>query len=198
MSPPASTSVPVARPRELDEITLARAQRGEDGACRALLAFYQRPVFALLGRLLGAGADRGAVEDLAQETFLRAFRALPDFDPRGPARLSTWLLTIATRLALDQLRRTPLVLLPLAAALDRAAASQADEGLLRKGLAAAIAEAVAGLPPEYRAAFVLREFHQMECQEIASALKIGPDTVRSRLARARAALREALAEMRDE
>jgi RNA polymerase sigma-70 factor (ECF subfamily) len=185
-------------PRELDELTVARAQAGDDGACRAFLAFYQRPVFALLGRLLGRGSHRGAIEDLAQETFLRAFKALPQFDQQGPARLSTWLLTIATRLALDQLRRAPLMLVPLAAAHAQPAVERADERVVRQGLAAAIGAAVENLSPEYRAAFVLREFHELECSEIAMVLKIEADTVRSRLARARAALREALAEMRDD
>ena len=192
------TSWPAPRARELDEPTLARAQSGEDAACRAFVGFYHRQVFALLGRMLGRGGQRGTIEDLAQETFLRAFRALPGFDRRGPARLSTWLLTIATHLALDQLRRAPLPLLPLAAAQGRAAAERADDGVVRKGLAAAIVAAVEKLSPEYRAAFVLRECHEMECSEIAAVLEIEPDTVRSRLSRARAALREALAEMRDD
>src|SRR5262245_9009014 len=91
---------PVAH--ELDEVTLARAKRGDERACRAFVETYQRQVFALISRLLGR---QPLVEDLAQETFLRAFRALASFDPRGPARLSTWLLTIASRLALDELRR---------------------------------------------------------------------------------------------
>src|SRR5262245_42484489 len=84
---------------ELDQVTLARAQRGDEGACRTLVVTYQRPVFALLSRIL-----RRNVDDLAQETFLRVFRALPRFRPAGPARLSTWILTIATRLAIDELR----------------------------------------------------------------------------------------------
>src|SRR5215831_16089459 len=89
---------------ELDDLTLARAQRGDEPACRTLVERYQRPVFALLGRMCG----HARVEDLAQETFLRVFRALPRFDRSGPARLSTWILTVATRLALDELRRRPL------------------------------------------------------------------------------------------
>jgi RNA polymerase sigma-70 factor (ECF subfamily) len=204
MAPPArdptalTTPRPAPRGRELDEATLARAQAGDPAACRALLGFYQGQVFALLGRMLGRRGQRNTIEDLAQETFLRAFRALPGFDRSGPARLSTWLLTIATRLALDQLRRAPLPLLPLAAAQGRAAAERADDGVVRRGLAAAIAGAVERLSPEYRAAFVLRECHEMECSEIAAVLEIEPDTVRSRLARARAALREALAEMHDD
>ena len=194
----APVPVPPARARELDEVTLKGAQRGDDRAARALVACYQRPVFALLGRLLGRSGRHGVVEDLAQETFLRAFKALPQFDAAGPARLSTWLLTIAARLALDELRRRPLLLLPLAAAGEPVGSERADEAVVRRGLADAIARAVEALPPDYRAAFVLRECHEMECAEIAAVLKINHDTVRSRLARARVALRAALAEMHDE
>jgi RNA polymerase sigma-70 factor (ECF subfamily) len=180
--------------RELDRPTLARAQRGDEAACRTLVACYHRAVFALLWRMLGPGGRGDVVEDLAQETFLRAFRALAGFDAAGPARLSTWLLTIATRLALDELRRHAPVLAPLEAASHHAAEERTDAGVLRRSLALAITRAVEGLSPEYRAAFVLREFHDLACEEIASALKIEPDTVRSRLSRARAALRTALAE----
>lgn len=191
-------SAPAGRSRELDQLTIARAQRGEDAACRALLACYQRPVFALLGRVLGRTGQRGVIEDLAQETFLRAFRALPEFECGGPARLSTWLLTIATRLALDHLRRRPLLVLPLAAAAGQPAQERADDTAVRQAIGAAIADAVEGLAPEYRAAFVLREFHEMAVSEVAAALDIPPDTVRSRLSRARAALRTALADLYDD
>src|SRR5215470_592892 len=91
--------------RELDDVTLARAQRGEAAAWRALVEHYQRAVFALLSRMLAPSGRAALVEDLAQETFLRAFRALPAFDRGGRARLSTWILTIATRLGIDELRR---------------------------------------------------------------------------------------------
>src|SRR5512143_4044866 len=87
-----------ARTSELDRATLLRCKAGDPMAFRALVARYERPVFALLSRIVGRGPE---VEDLAQETFLRAHRALPRFDLDGPARVSTWLLTIATRLALD-------------------------------------------------------------------------------------------------
>jgi RNA polymerase sigma-70 factor, ECF subfamily len=200
-SPPAPDAPPPARAperRELDPPTLARAQRGDEAACRALVACYHRAVFALLWRMLGPDGRGGLVEDLAQETFLRAFRALPGFDAAGPARLSSWLLTIATHLALDELRRHAPPTAPLEAASHHAADERTDIGALRRGLAVAITRAVEGLSPEYRAAFVLREFHHLECTEIAAALKIEPDTVRSRLSRARAALRTALAEIQND
>lgn len=192
-------SQPARRARELDEVTLARAQRGEAAACRALVEAYQHPVFALLSRLLGPSGRAGLVEDLAQETFLRAFRALPAFDRAGRARLSTWILTIATRLALDELRRPRLATEPfdLASAVVPGPA-RADADLERGTLRAALRRAISDLTPEYRAAFLLRELHELGYDEIARALGIDMGTVKSRLARARAALRAALGEVHDE
>src|SRR5215470_7423239 len=97
----------VASPDELDDLTLARAQRGEQAAFRELVLRYQQRVFALLWRMLGARAERGTVEDLAQDTFVNVHRGLGRFRPGGPARLGTWILTIATRVALNHLRRAP-------------------------------------------------------------------------------------------
>lgn len=181
------------RGAELDDVTLARAQRGEPAAWRALVEFHQGAVFALLGRMLGGGR-RAQVEDLAQETFLAVFRQLAGFSPLGPARLSTWILTIASRRAIDELRRMPASAL---AADDLAPPDRgrADDVLVRRRLARAIDRALAGLSPEYRAAFVLRELHGLEYGEIARALEIDLGTVKSRLARARAGLRTALAEV---
>lgn len=182
-----------AEPRaELDELTLRRAQRGEPAACRALVERYQRPVFALLHRMLGQ-EDR--VEDLAQETFLQVFRALSGFAPLGPARLSTWILTIASRRAIDELRRgTRATEVPLENAADPVAPSAADDSARQAALAAQVAAAVAAMAPEFRAAFLLRVYHGLEYGEIARALDIDLGTVKSRLARARAELRRALGE----
>src|SRR2546423_1000368 len=95
-------ALPLRDDSELDELTLRRAQRGDGGGGRGPGEGGQRPVFALISRMIGHGP---AVEDLAQDTFLKAFRALGRFDPAGAARLSTWLLTIAARLAVDHARR---------------------------------------------------------------------------------------------
>jgi RNA polymerase sigma-70 factor (ECF subfamily) len=181
---------------ELDQVTLARAQRGEEGACRALVERYQGPVFALLSRMLG-GARRELREDLAQETFLRVFRALAGFSHAGSARLSTWILTIATRLALDELRRRPPATEPLELATRAAAPGRTDEQAERRALGAALQRAVAALTPEQRAVFLLREYHDLEYDELARVLDVDVGTVKSRLSRARAALREALAEVAD-
>ncbi|MEZ4367734.1 MAG: RNA polymerase sigma factor [Kofleriaceae bacterium] len=178
---------------ELDEITLRRAQRGDEAACRALVERYQGPVFALISRMLG-GPRGHRVEDVAQETFLHVFRNLGGFAPLGPARLSTWVLTIATRRAIDELRRPHLVAPPL---LDEVVADRAPSAAERATVGQAVAQAVAALSPDHRAAFLLREVHGLEYAEIARALAVDVGTVKSRLARARTALRAALSEVHD-
>jgi len=179
---PATAVLPRAEP--LDELTVRRAQRGDERAWRALVARYQQPVHALVWRML-AGRARHRVEDLVQETFVRVLRALPTFDPTGPASLTTWLLTIATRLALNELRRPE----PAALEAEPAGDARADADSERSRLAAAIASGVATLPDTQRAALVLREYHELDYVEIAAVLEVDLGTVKSRLARARAALR---------
>lgn len=191
-----SNAAPSA-PAELDELSLRRAQNSDQSACRALVERYQRPVFALLFRMLGPG--RGSmVEDLAQDTFLEVFRSLSRFSPLGPARLSSWILTIASRRAIDELRKRPAKTEPIELSRDIPGQQRADEAAVRRAVATAIQEAVAALTPRYRAAFLLREYHGLEYAEIARALDIDIGTVKSRLSRARAALRQALAEVRGE
>ena len=182
---------------DLDEITLARAQAGERSAKAALIQRYQRPVFALLSRMLGP--DASVIDDLAQETFARVLGALPGFDRRGRARLVTWILTIATRLALDHLRavgthRDPSDVpggVPITLPGPEQLANQ-------RALRVALVEAVDALPPHFRAAFLLREVHELSYEEISEALGIDLGTVKSRLARARAFLQRILAEVAHE
>lgn len=185
-------------PRDLDDLTLARAMRGDRQAFRALVERYERPVFALLGRMLFRSGRESLVEDLAQETFVRIFRFLPDFGSDGRTNLSAWILTIAARLAIDELRRRPPRAEPLEVALAVAAECAADERSDRRRVADAIERAVAELTPEYRAVFLLREVHDMDYESIAEALRLDLGTVKSRLSRARAALRRALQGTYDE
>jgi RNA polymerase sigma-70 factor, ECF subfamily len=189
LDPPA----PSRADAELDEVTLRRAQRGEPDAWLRLVERYQAPVFALIGRMLGR-AHAAAVEDVAQDAFLGVFRALPGFVPDG-AKLSTWILAIASRRAIDELRRPRLV---SGAGADAAAPERGDDAARRGEIARAVERAVAGLAPEYRAAFLLREYHELDYAEIARALDVDLGTVKSRLARARQALRAALAEVHDD
>ncbi len=186
------------RPDEIDVATLARCAAQDPVAFRAFVARYERRVFALLSRLLGRGPH---VEDLAQEAFLRAFRAFPRFDAAREARPSTWLLTIATRLALDAKRSRALVSLvplaadaavPIAAAAHVSAATDPEAEHGRRELGRAIARAAATLSDDQRAVFVLSEFHDLSHAEIARAVGSTEATVKTRLFRAREHMRARL------
>jgi len=181
---------------EIDEITLRRAASGDRAASRDLVVRYQHRVFALASRMLG-GRGRSTVEDIAQDTFLAVFANLPTFAPDGPAKLSTWILTICARRAIDELRRQrPAPLGELGEGKLGPGGSRADEATARRETIAAIEAALSDLSPELRAAFLLREYHDLPYAEIAVALDIDLGTVKSRLSRARAALRARLAEVR--
>jgi RNA polymerase sigma-70 factor (ECF subfamily) len=178
---------------ELDELTLARAKRGDGEACRALVRRYEVLVFAMLGRMLTPRGLSGLVDDLAQEAFLRVFRALPDFDPRGSAKLSTWILCITSRLAINELKRRRPPVEPISP--DLVASSAADGTLTRARQRDAIARALGELSAEQQAAFVLHQFHGFDDAAVAAALGIEVGAVKSRLHRARTRLRAALAEV---
>jgi RNA polymerase sigma-70 factor, ECF subfamily len=158
-------------------------------AFRAFVVRYERMVFALLSRMLGRGGD---VEDLAQEAFVRAYRAFPSFELDGSAKASTWLLTIATRLALDVKKKRRLAEAPLEAARDAAADSTPELRATRRELGEAIAEAASALPDDQRAALLLAEVHGLTTSEIARALEVPENTAKTRLFRAREKMRAAL------
>jgi RNA polymerase sigma-70 factor (ECF subfamily) len=186
-------------PRELDEVTLRRAQRGDARAFRVLVELYHVRVYSLLWRMLERSHGSARVEELTQETFLRVFRSLDGFDARGPARLSTWVLTIATRLALNERRRKLLAPTALREVVDGGTVLEdAASALDRRHQVERLREAIDGLTPDHRAVVVLREYHELEYSEIAEALEIDVGTVKSRLSRARAALRDALGGVRHE
>jgi RNA polymerase sigma-70 factor (ECF subfamily) len=191
-APPAATAARL----EIDAATLAAARRGESWAQRAFVQRFQAPVFRLCTRMLGAAGRAGVAQDVTQEALLRIVRALPRFVDDGPAKLSTWVLTVATRTVIDDLRRRVRVVVAFDPELASAPApDRADDDAERRALAAAIASALDELAPEIRAAFVLRAYHELTYPEIAAALEIDLGTVKSRLWRARAALQVRLREV---
>ncbi len=186
-----SAPVPRRGDDELDELAIRRAAGGDARAARQLVERYQHRVFALVSRMMWR-QGRATIEDNAQDTFLRVFQNLGKFEVEGPAKLSTWILTIAARRAIDELRKmrpTP------TDDIRGTSTDRTDADIERKQLIAAIEAAVADLSPELRAAFLLREYHGLEYTEIARSLGIELGTVKSRLARARTLLRERLAEV---
>ena len=176
---------------ELDDLTLARARAGDEAARTALVDRYQRRVYALVARLMVTRPE--LIDDLAQESFMKVLRALSQFDPGGPARLSTWILTVATRTCLDALKAKR----PAAEELPESlpAPSDPEHEAAQRQTGRRVQAAMARLPEEMRAVVILRAYHDLDYDEIALALGLELGTVKSRLGRARAALREALEDL---
>lgn len=165
---------------------LIRAQQGDDEAFANLVGAYQSRVHNLCYRMLG---DPYAAEDAAQETFLRAYRAIRRYDLDRP--FVTWLLTIASRYCIDQLRRRRLQTRPFDEYLGEIlpADTPGPEGTLtRREEEQRMQAALDELKPTDRAAVVLHYWHQLSYEEIAGTLSLTVSAVKSRLHRARKAL----------
>lgn len=179
----------VASRGEVSAELLQRAQMREPRACLAFVQLYQSRVHSVLHRMVAGQRGRHVVEDLAQETFLKAFQALPRFDRSGTAALSTWLLTIATRLAIDELRRPNLVL----AMAEVPEVGEEPRGTDRE-LTRVLNGALQRLPVEQRDVFVLHVLEELPHAEIAWQLGCEVGTVKSRLSRARISIEQSLKE----
>lgn len=187
-------------PAVTDQDLVAAVLEGSEPAFRELVVRFERPVFSLIARMVG---DRALAEDLAQETFLKAYRALASYD--AGRKFSSWLFKIAHNATIDHLRRRDLDTVPLEASPDdedgsdlaRVLADPASRGpdvaAGRGELAAALEEAVAELRPEYREIVLLRFAEGMAYQEIAEIADLPLGTVKTYIHRARKELMEALA-----
>ena len=181
-----------ALPSELDVALLAACKRLDPVALRKFVVRYQPVLFAYLSRSLGHGAH---VEDLAQDAFLRAIRALPSFDIDGAGRPSTWLLTIARNLVIDHRKRRGETLQSATRDEDDRPDSKTPETERQRAeLGTALMRAAAELSDEQRDAFILAEYHDLSMDEIAVMSGVPAGTVKARLSRARARLRELLGE----
>jgi RNA polymerase sigma-70 factor, ECF subfamily len=180
--------------RDIDQQLVERVQRGEKAAFDLLVAKYQRKIFRLLSRLI---RDSAEIEDVAQEAFIKAYRALPNF--RGESAFYTWLYRIAINTAKNHLvsqgRRAPTT-----TDADIEDAETFDDGdhlrdlntpdsmLLSKQVAEAVNRAIDKLPEDLRTAIVLREIEGLSYEEIAETMNCPIGTVRSRIFRAREAI----------
>lgn len=176
----------VTPPAEIDAETLALCRQGDRHALKRFVLKYQHGVLAFLSRMTGRGPH---VEDLGQEVFLRAYRALPRLELRAGVRLSTWLLKIAVRLVLDERKKPRLAVVSLveSAAAEQAAPEQRSPESERRQreLLEAFERAAAQLPEQQRAIFVLAQFHDLSMAEIAELCGAPENTVKTRLHRAR-------------
>lgn len=186
--PPASTPAPA--PSDSDAALVERANAGDQRAYELLVIKYQRRIERLIGRMV---RDTDLIQDIAQETFLRAWRALHQF--RGEAQFYTWLYRIAVntaKKALMEKKRDPLV--TEAALLGRddddetsrpetelTTEATPESELAAREIAAAVHAAMEALPDDLREAVTLREIEGMSYEEIAEAMDCPIGTVRSRI-----------------
>jgi len=165
-----------------------RLRAGEPKAFEELVVTYQHRVFGVALRMLRNAAE---AEEVSQEAFLRAHRALADF--RGDAKLSTWLYAIVSRLCLTRLGSGERRMARQGEeTLMRLANSEGDpsDALERGEVEAALHRAIAELPEDRRIVVVLRDLEGLSYEEIAQALDLELGTVRSRLHRARMDLKD--------
>ncbi|MGL4408095.1 MAG: RNA polymerase sigma factor RpoE [Zoogloea sp.] len=189
--------------REIDQLLVERVQRGDKQAFGLLVSKYQRKLARLLSRLI---RDPAEVEDVAQETFIKAYRALPSF--RGDSAFYTWLYRIGINTAKNYLvsqgRRAPTT-----TEFDSEEAETFEEGdqlrdintperlLMTKQIGDTVNRAMDALPEELRTAIVLREIEGLSYDEIATIMECPIGTVRSRIFRAREAISEKLKPLLD-
>lgn len=180
--------------RDADLILVERVRNGDKRAFELLVEKYRRKIGRLLSRMV---QDPEEVEDIAQETFIKAYRALPQF--RGDAAFYTWLYRIAVNTAKNYLATRNRDMLTVSEVAgdeeeggeDRYTAQDIDTPdaqLLSKQIAYAVNEAVEALPEELRTAITLREIEGMSYEEIANVMGCPIGTVRSRIFRAREAI----------
>lgn len=189
--------------REVDQQLVARAQHGDQQAFGLLVSKYQRKLARLLSRLI---RDPAEVEDVAQETFIKAYRALGNF--RGDSAFYTWLYRIGINTAKNYLvsqgRRAP-----TSTEFDSEEAEGFDDGdllrdintpermLFSKEIGETVNAAMEALPEDLRTAITLREIEGMSYEDIAKMMDCPIGTVRSRIFRAREAVAEKLRPLLD-
>ncbi|HZR68965.1 MAG TPA: RNA polymerase sigma factor RpoE [Burkholderiales bacterium] len=184
--------------RDLDRQLVERAQKGDKQAFEALVSKYQRKLARLLARFI---RDPAEVEDVAQEAFIKAYRALPSF--RGDSAFYTWLYRIGINTAKNYLvamgRRAP-----TATEFDSEEAEGFEDGehlrdintpesvLMSNEIARTVNDTMEQLPEELRNAITLREIEGLSYEDIATIMNCPIGTVRSRIFRAREAIAEKL------
>ena len=184
-------------PSNSDALLVERAAAGDHRAYELLVIKYQRRIERLIGRMV---RDVNLVPDIAQETFIRAWRALHQF--RGDAQFYTWLYRIAVNTAkksLMELKRNPVVTETALHSADDddetsrrenelTSESTPESELAAREIAAAVNAAMEALPEDLRTAVTLREIEGLSYEEIAEAMNCPIGTVRSRIFRAREAI----------
>jgi RNA polymerase sigma-70 factor (ECF subfamily) len=181
-----------------DDAALVRAaQRGDREAFGRLVSRHARSILGLAARMLGPAAD---ADDVAQDTFVAAYKALPGF--QRESAFSTWLYRIAVNKCRDQLRARRAGMVSLDATdtggdlVPEAVAADTPHGELEQmELASELEKGIESLPPLYRESFVLRHVEGLGYDEMSSILGVNRDTLKMRVYKARTLLARALAHL---
>ncbi len=189
---------------DLDDELMERYRAGDEDAFTLLVRRHQQPLINFIARYIN---DRDGAEDLAQETFIRIFKAARRYKP-GQAHFKTWMYHIASNLCKNELRnrgrrnryRADNVVdgdgdseqIDLIENAPADAASQPEVALERKELHDAIQRAIAELPEQYRMPLILRDLQGLSYDEISDTLELRSGTTKSRINRARLMLKDKL------
>ena len=183
----------------MDEMTLRRAKRGDPAAFEALITPHERMVWRVCWHYTQHTED---ARDCAQETMLKAWRALPDY--RGDCSLETWLYRIAASCCLDFLRKKNRETAESTEQLAEEGgfdppdpSPQPEEELQRRDERAELQNALAALPDDMRVALTMSAVEGRRYEDIAQVLGVAPGTVKSRISRARVRLSEILSGKRE-
>ena len=183
---------------EIDVETVLRAQKGDQDASRKIIEALHRPVLATIYRFLGPRWS-GEIEDVAQDVFLKVFRAIDRFEPERNVKFSTWVYTFVRNHCFDLTKRRRIS--------TRSLSGEDGDGLQElpgggpppsmqaenQELGMQIERAIAKLNEDQRMVFILREYQGLDYAQIAEVMGISEGTVKSRLHRAKEALRDRLA-----
>jgi RNA polymerase sigma-70 factor (ECF subfamily) len=178
-----------------DEELVERSIGGDLESFNQLVLRWERPIYALAYRVLGREED---ARDVVQESFLRAFRALPGF--KGQAKFSSWLYRITLNLCRDWIRRknrTPELQAPegidvIELAVEQGPTESVEDVVTRKDLSRRVARAMEVLSDEQRTAIILKEYEGLTFQEISDLLNVPLSTVKTRLYQGLTVLRREL------
>jgi RNA polymerase sigma-70 factor, ECF subfamily len=167
-----------------DQAAVEKVLAGDVSAFEGIVRRWQGPLINLAYRFCH---DRGRAEEMAQEAFLRAYRALAQW--RKDAVFSTWLFALATNLYRSELRRIPVKNVPLEDVAEPVDSRASDGGLEDRDRDLAVRRAVLTLPDKYREALTLFYFHDMDVPAAARSLNLPEGTIKARLFRGRELLR---------
>jgi RNA polymerase sigma-70 factor, ECF subfamily len=173
-----------------DQGDVERVLAGEISAYEGIVRRWQGPLINLAYRFCH---DRGRAEEMAQEAFLRAYRALGQW--RKDAVFSSWLFALATNLYRSEIRRIPVQTVSLDDITEPHDHRGADGGLEDRDQDRAVRRAVLALPAKYREALILFYFHDMDVTSAAQSLRLPEGTVKARLSRGREILRGKLPQL---